>query len=255
MKLALSPADIFTQEWFTRFLTGTLERYGLDRVLNPEEPLESPIEYELERVLCKYIPEGARMIRQLRVPTYRGTFRVDMVVRHVNSIVGFEADGKEYHDWTRDIFRDAIILKKSNIKRIYRITGPDVYYRLETALFMIGKAVPGLFSERGMADLWCLSECRDDLHFETDTEGIYGNYVYVDEEGEEHYRRIHVRCLSPKHENFHDMLEFAYQHRSVKLDKLWNLSIAQRLISSRIIRDENLLVDVDVPDYALRKAP
>jgi DNA replication protein DnaC len=26
-------------------------------------------------------------------------------------------------------------------------------------------------------------------------------------------------------------------------------------ISSRIIRDENLLVDVDVPDYALRKAP
>ncbi len=180
-------------------LSGNFKPMGLGRVVNRDVPLESPIEYELERVLCKYTPEGTRVHRQYRVPTYRGTFRLDLVIQIGKSIIGFEADGKEYHDWSRDIFRDAIILEKTNIDAIYRITGPDVYYRLETALYIISEVNPSLFSDRGRENLWCLSECRDKLELQTDTEGIYGHYIYVDEESEEHYRRIHIRRLSRRH--------------------------------------------------------
>ncbi len=221
--------DIISDSEFQELLNGRAELYGDHRVLNPEIPLESPIEYELERVLCKFIPDGARVQRQFKVPTYRGTFRLDLVVKIGDSLIGFEADGKEYHDWSRDIFRDAIILDKTKIEHIYRITGPDVYYRLETALLMLGRHDQKLFSQRGMDGLWALSECRDDLEFDSDEEGIYGHYHYVDEDSERHYRRVHVHCLSRRHANFYDMIRFAKERRDIKLEKLWSEAIVERM--------------------------
>ena len=210
---------------------GTYEPEGLDCVVNPEVALESPLEYELEWALTKYIPKGALITRQFKVPTYRGTFRVDLVIQTKQGLIGFECDGRDYHDWTRDIFRDAIILNYSKIESIYRIAGPDIYYRIATALYVIGRRVPSVFSEHGMKNLWALSESREFAYTDHDDEGIYARYTFIDEDEKQYDRKIYIRSLSRKHRDYSLMLAIAKTYRSAKTEELW--SIAMRELMGR----------------------
>jgi len=224
----LSPLDVFTDEFFQQLLDGTAERYGFHRIENPDTPTESPIEDELEHMICKCTPDGSRVTRQFRVPTYRGTFRIDFGVQMGNRIVGFEADGRKYHDWRRDIFRDAVILGDSNVEAIYRIEGPDIYYRLETALYILGRCRPNLFSARGVDIFEAMSECRGDDFYSEDTEdGIYASYDYVDCDDNKHHRRITLRCLSREHRDFQFMVDAAKRYRQVKTEDLSSFTLQE----------------------------
>lgn len=204
-------------------VSGTFDPIGPDRVLNPEVPLESPLEYELERVICKYAEHGSRVSRQFRIFTNRGTFRVDFVLKTLAGLIGFECDGKQFHDWTRDIFRDTIILENSDIDCIYRLEGADICYRLETALLLISKCHDGIFSERGVSNLWALSDCRDDVEMWQDDEGIYGQYEMRDEDAAIQSRTIRIRRLSRNHHHFQLMLDVAEQYRTVRTENLWGI--------------------------------
>jgi hypothetical protein len=222
---AAEAADIFMES----LIKGTFEPEGLDRVVNPETPRESPLEKDLEYGICKYSPHGTRIIRQYDVPTYRGTFRLDFVARRKDRLIGFECDGRQYHDWRRDIFRDAVILSETNIEAIYRIEGPDIYYRLETALYILGNHVPLMFSERGMENLSALSECRDDAHVHQDEEGIIARYDYEDHNEVIHHRRIHIRSLSRDHYDFAMMVDAAKRYRHVPTEALSTMMLAEAM--------------------------
>ena len=225
--IGISAAELMTDEWFQKLINGEFEPYGHDRILNPEVPTESPIEDELEHVLCKSIPDGSRVTRQFKVPTYRGVFRIDFVVHTKNRLIGFECDGRQYHDWRRDIFRDAVILSESDLKAIYRLEGPDIYYRLETALHILGQCRHGLFSERAMENLWALSECRDDVDIDEDEEGFYAHYTHVDHNEESHDRRIHIRRLSRDHRDFQFMVDAAKRYRNVRTENLSSFTLQE----------------------------
>ena len=227
MKIS-SGADIFTDEFLQQILDGTYERYGFERIENPTTPTESPLEDELEHMICKCTPKGSRITRQFRVPTYRGIFRIDLAVQMIDRTIGFEADGRQYHDWGRDIFRDAVILSESNIEAIYRIEGPDIYYRLETALYILGRCRAGLFDERGINIFESMSECRgDDFHSNETDDGLYAHYDYVDSKNKKHHRWIKIRCLSRNHHDFQFMVDAAKRFREVKTEDLASFTLRQ----------------------------
>jgi len=122
-----------------------------------EHPFESPIEEELVRVLEKHLHESAIVTNQVEVPTPHGTFRLDFLVEVNGSKVGLEADGKDFHSYDRDMFRDSIILGYSDIHAIYRFRGKEILFYLNDSLFALSTLEPQLFSKRGLTNLDTLS--------------------------------------------------------------------------------------------------
>ncbi|HEX7655339.1 MAG TPA: hypothetical protein VF607_17645, partial [Verrucomicrobiae bacterium] len=135
----------------------------IERQSGYEPPYDSPLEAQLAYFLPKYIEDDARFYKQYQVETPRATYKLDFLVDSSKGKFGFECDGKDYHDFRRDMFRDALILGASDIVSIHRITGADVHNRLDDALFAISKVEPEAFSERGRKNLWTLSTSRSDL--------------------------------------------------------------------------------------------
>ena len=136
-----------------------------------EPPYDSPLEEQFAYSLPKYIEEQAKFYKQYEVETVRGTFKLDFLVDSPKGKFGFECDGKDFHEFHRDMFRDALILGSSDIISVHRITGADIHNRLEDALFAISKIEPDAFSERGHKNLWALSTSRSDLEVTDITDG------------------------------------------------------------------------------------
>lgn len=136
-----------------------------------EPPYDSPLEAQLAYFLPKYIEDAAKFFKQYQVVTLRGTFKLDFLVDSPKGKFGFECDGKDFHDFHRDLFRDALILGSSDVVSIHRITGADIHNRLDDALFAISKVEPDAFSERGRTNLWTLSTSRSNLDVVDITDG------------------------------------------------------------------------------------
>lgn len=126
-------------------------------------PHESPIETELARVLAKYIDDDAAFYKQVPVNTTHGDFRLDFLVENDAGLYAFEADGREFHDYSRDMFRDSIILDHTDVTAVFRISGRDVNFLLEEALFVVSRIEPRIFSARGRANLEVLASRRIDV--------------------------------------------------------------------------------------------
>lgn len=124
-----------------------------DEPLWPPEPenerLESPIERTFARAL--YPRLHAEVTPQLQVPvqTICGGFILDLVVDCGATRVAFECDGKEFHDESRDEWRDAMILGAAAVDIIYRLRGTDIHHRVDDLVFIASVWNPELFSERG----------------------------------------------------------------------------------------------------------
>jgi hypothetical protein len=144
-------------------------------------PYDSPIEEELARVLQKYIEDNAVVYKQVPVSTTHGTFRIDLLLESDSGLFAFEADGKEFHDYSRDMFRDAVILAHSEIKAVVRITGRDVNYSLEEALFVISQIHPAAFSARGLVNLKILAGRR--IHLDSVYVGSDFAHAFPKEQG------------------------------------------------------------------------
>src|SRR5689334_10635520 len=85
--------------------------------------LESPLEEQFIQSLEKYLNPRSDIIPQYEVQTILGKYRLDFVVALDGHLIGFECDGKEYHDAFRDEWRDALILHTKEIETIYRFRG------------------------------------------------------------------------------------------------------------------------------------
>jgi hypothetical protein len=136
---------------------------AIERQSGYEPPYDSPLEEQLALFLPKYIEDESKFFKQYQVETPRGIFKLDFLVYSPKGKFGFECDGKDFHDYYRDLFRDALILGSSDIISIHRITGKDIHNRLEDAIFAISKVEPDAFSERGRKNLWTLSTSRSNL--------------------------------------------------------------------------------------------
>ncbi len=114
-----------------------------------EPPYDSPIEEAFAQSAIRYLSPEVKLKKQVEVPTICGQFRLDFVAIDSNgNKTGFECDGKEFHEESRDEWRDAMILGSSDIDEIYRISGKEITYRIEDVFYAISIWSPGLFDDR-----------------------------------------------------------------------------------------------------------
>jgi hypothetical protein len=121
-------------------------------------PYESPLEDLFAYNLDKYVAAQAKISKQKEVQTFCGDFRLDFVATSANGrSVGIECDGTEFHDESRDEWRDAMILGSIGLSAIYRFQGPALFYHMEDCLYVLSQWEPHIFSERGRINLKILA--------------------------------------------------------------------------------------------------
>lgn len=124
-------------------------------IYNP--PYDSPLEDDFAYHITKYLEPTISFTPQYEVKTICGTFRLDFVAEVAGVKIGFECDGKDFHNESRDEWRDAMILGSKGINAIYRMRGADLYYHINDILYFIAKWNPELFSKRGVLNLQALA--------------------------------------------------------------------------------------------------
>lgn len=119
-------------------------------------PYDSPLEDDFAYHLTKYLEPTIRLVPQFEVKTICGVFRIDFVAEGPMGLIGFECDGKQFHDDSRDEWRDAMILGSNGVEAIYRLRGTDLYYHIDDILYIVSRWNPELFSQRGLLNLQAL---------------------------------------------------------------------------------------------------
>lgn len=126
-------------------------------------PYDSPLEDEFARNVDKYVGDSVQLETQVPVRTLCGLFFIDFVARKGDLSVAFECDGEAFHDYSRDAWRDSLILGDGAVDVIYRFRGTDLFRRMEDCLYVVSQYNPSLFGQRGSTNLKTLSspEVRD----------------------------------------------------------------------------------------------
>lgn len=98
------------------------------------------------------------MVPQVPVNTICGLFILDFLITTPNGHrIGVECDGKEFHNESRDEWRDGMILGGAHVDTIYRLRGADIHHRIEDVLLVLCSLEPGLFNIRARAKLRTLA--------------------------------------------------------------------------------------------------
>jgi len=117
-------------------------------------PFESPLEEVFDHNIIKYLDDRVTLYTQVEINTICGKFRLDFLAQTPKGMkVAFECDGKEYHEESRDEWRDAMILGANEVDAIYRIRGSDITYHVEDIIYIISQWNPEIFSSRGLINL------------------------------------------------------------------------------------------------------
>lgn len=114
-------------------------------------PYESPIEQYLLTKLQGHLSHDVALSLQVPFATKCGAFRVDSVLTQDAKRVGIECDGKEFHDFNRDEWRDAILLGEGHVTSIVRFSGASIIGCPLGCLAAFGYWFPSMLSERGLA--------------------------------------------------------------------------------------------------------
>ena len=122
-----------------------------------EPPYDSPIEESFAYNIVKYLDESVTFKKQVPADTACGRFRLDFMAHKSGRCIGFECDGKEFHNSKRDSWRDALILETGAVEVIYRFLGENLTYNMNDCLFVLAVYEPQLFSERGLQNLKVLA--------------------------------------------------------------------------------------------------
>jgi len=163
-------------------LVGVIERFdevASKHELRPPLRADSPIEVLLDYHLAKYVDDAATIYSQYPVRTICGMRFLDFVLERANVRVGLECDGRDFHLYEKDLWRDAVILGTGEVDAIYRFSGSAITYRAADCLFAVAASDPVMLSERGRVNLQQLLSTAM-----RNTQGVNGIYrlEYEDEE-------------------------------------------------------------------------
>lgn len=109
---------------------------------------DTAIEHAFEAAYSKHARPEYPLSRQVEFITFCGVLRVDFTVRFGDQVIGFECDGKEFHDVFRDEVRDAVLLGERHLAIIYHFGGAELFYAPEVALQFVLAHDPSLFYDR-----------------------------------------------------------------------------------------------------------
>ena len=126
---------------------------GFPDLAKCDSPIEDIFYYDFQKVAAL----GAKISRQVECPTSTNTYYLDFLVQVNDQKIGFECDGKDFHDAKHDSLRDRSIIDAGHANRIYRLRGRDICYRLHDAFDLIRTKDRFLFSERGYHNIAALA--------------------------------------------------------------------------------------------------
>ena len=126
-----------------------------------DPPYESPLEDVFAWSLSKYIDRDVDLFKQFEAPTICGQFRIDFVaVAPTGYRVAYECDGADFHEDSRDEWRDAMILGAGHVDSIVRLRGQDIVHRINDVLLVASRWDPELFTDRAKHNLNRLASQR-----------------------------------------------------------------------------------------------
>jgi very-short-patch-repair endonuclease len=145
-------------------------------------PYDSPIEDSFAKFALKYFNQELKMDSQVVVKTICGKFRLDFVVTDAKGRkTVIECDGKEFHEGSRDEWRDAMILGSTDIDEIYRIRGSEINFRIEDVFYILSMWSPWLFDKRQAYNMRCIATQELTQRSLSPTDTIFSvNYVDSD---------------------------------------------------------------------------
>lgn len=165
-----------------------------------EPPYDSPIEDTFAKYAEKYFRPDAIMNAQVEVNTICGLFRLDFVVIGLNGMrTGFECDGKEFHEESRDEWRDAMILGSRSIDEVYRIRGKEISYHIEDVFYATSIWSPWLFDDRQKYNLSRIAS-EEVVNQDINPEDTILSLNYVDSQNDQ----LNQFRLQKRHKNIPD---------------------------------------------------
>mgnify|MGYP003407632817 FL=1 len=115
-------------------------------------PYDSPIEDLFAKHYTEWAAPGVNLTPQEHVNTICGLFILDFVISTPDGYrVAVECDGKEFHDESRDEWRDGMILGEGAVDAIYRLRGEDINFRLDEVLYVLLRLEPSIFAAKAEA--------------------------------------------------------------------------------------------------------
>ncbi len=106
---------------------------------------ESPIEEKLLDSLLPCLAPGVRIETQVPIYTSGGNYRVDFSLITKERVYVIECDGKDFHDYKKDLWRDLNILSSGTVDEIYRFRGCDIHHSVESCVAFLRAMTPDLF--------------------------------------------------------------------------------------------------------------
>ncbi len=146
-----------------------------------DPPYDSPLEDIFAWSLSKYIDRGVAIFKQSETSTICGQFRIDFVaVAPTGYKVAYECDGADFHEDSRDEWRDAMILGADHVDSIVRLRGQDIVHRMDDVLLVASRWDPQIFSDRARHNLNRLASQRT-RDFDTSDDPCTAIISYPDE--------------------------------------------------------------------------
>ncbi len=157
-------------------------------------PYDSPIEDLFAYNAIKYLADDVELTTQVPINTICGRFVLDFVaVSPTAGKIAIECDGKEFHEESRDEWRDAMILGCGFVDVIYRLRGSDIHYHIEDLLYLISRRDPNVISERGAINLASLATAEAKSFIAKGQHNEIHCIQYSSADGEQGRLRMEVR--------------------------------------------------------------
>lgn len=200
-------------------------------IYNP--PYDSPIEDCFAKFATKFVNQTMSMTTQVDISTRFGNYRLDFVITAPNGKkTAIECDGKDFHNESRDEWRDAMILGSSDIHEIYRIKGKEISYRIEDVFYALSVWSPWLFDDRQKYNLQRLAsnELRKRTILAEDTI-LTVNHMDTENEivqlSQFQLEKRHKNIPQGRRQFWQTAFQFAQQHSGSSLDDIIGLYRAQ----------------------------
>jgi len=153
---------------------------------------DSPIERILGELMCKFMNRSSVTIfPQVEIQTLGGLFVLDFLIVSGGQKYAVECDGRDYHEYYGDLYRDTMLLANKFIDGMLRFRGVDINQVPHACLLILSKILPSFLMEGREETLE--QEVRNerwDLTRNRDTEGktfydeiLFSDPVDFDDEG------------------------------------------------------------------------
>lgn len=220
---------------------------------------DSPIEENLGELFAKYNDpySDIAVLPQVGVQTSGGRFILDFLIIANGHKYAVECDGKEYHDYYHDLYRDGMLLAEGIVDDMIRFRGTDLTAFPYTCMLFLVKIIPGFLSEQQI--LAVETKARDerwDRQWRQDPEGeMFYNDIFTNDladiKGDYLYSNdfVKITCrnnqIQRDYATFHQVPDWVKAYSFSKLNNITDCEDFVARYSKRNIEQQNYFFEQD----------